>query len=93
YISKQDDEWNIMSLNPKTGKSKFITCSLTGSEDMAWTPEKHIFMGKNGRLYVKKPGKDDEWKEIRSFSRFGFKGVTRIAVSPDGKKLAVVVSE
>lgn len=93
YISKQEEEWNIMSLNPKTGKTKPITCSLTGSEDMAWTPQKHILMGKEGKLYVKNPKKDEQWKEITSFAKFGFTGVTRLAVSPDGTKLAVVVSE
>ena len=93
YLSKKEDEWKIYALDPKNGKSKLITCSLTGAEDMAWTKEKYLVMGKGGKLFTKHPKKDKEWKEITSFSSFGYKNVTRIAISPDGKKIAVVVDE
>ena len=93
FINKNTEEWYIMSLNPKTGKTKPIIAALENSEDMAWTPRKHILMGKDGKLYMMNPRKKEDWKEITSFSKMGFRGVTRLAVSPDGTKLAVVVSE
>ncbi len=91
YISKMEKEWKIYAFNPRNKKSKLITCSLTSSEDMAWTKEKYILMGKGGKLYAKHPKKDSKWKEISSFNKLHFGNPTRLAVSPDGKKLAVVV--
>lgn len=93
FISKKEKEWMILTLNPKNGKTKPITCSLTGSEDMAWTAEKRILMGKDGKLFFKNPKKDKQWNEIISYNAFGLEGITRMAVSPDGKKLAVVINE
>lgn len=92
YISKKEEEWMIRSLNPKNGKTKAITCALTGVEDMAWTAEKRILMGKENKLYFKNPKKDKNWIEIESFNDLGLSGITRLAISADGKKLAVVVS-
>lgn len=92
FISKKEKEWMIMSLNPKNGKTKIITCSLTGAEDMTWTPDKKILMGKENKLFFKNPKKDKKWMEIESFNQLGYTGISRVVVSPDGKKLAVVVS-
>ncbi|MGB3464186.1 MAG: hypothetical protein WBA74_02915 [Cyclobacteriaceae bacterium] len=93
YISKEEKEWTIWSFNPKNGKSKRVTCSLTGSEDMAWTAENSILMGKDNKIYYKNPRRDKQWNEIESFTALNMDGITRMAVSPDGKKLAVVVNE
>ena len=76
------DDYVIESLNR----------SLTGAEDMTWTPDKRILMGKENKLFFKNPKKDKKWIEIESFNQLGYTGISRVVVSPDGKKLAVVVS-
>lgn len=93
YISKKSENWEIRSFDPETGETKKITNTLPGSEDLSWTPDGTIFMGKENKLYKYAPGKDDNWKEVTDLSEFGLGGVTRLAINPAGNKIAVVVNE
>ena len=91
YISKKKKEWAIMKYDPKTGSKDLLVSTLSGSEDMCWTPTGSVIMGQGNQLYFWSPGND--WQLFANLSNFDLKGVTRLAVSPDGKKLAVVVSD
>lgn len=88
YVDKSTSEWVIKSMDPETGDSKSLTPTVVGSEDYAWTPQGEIIMGSGSKLYLWKEGID--WKELADLSSKGIKGITRLAVSPDGKKMVVV---
>ena len=64
--------------------------TLPEAEDMCWLPDGTILMGKDDILYTFKKGKDVDWNEVASLEEFGIKNITRLAISPDGTKLAVV---
>ncbi len=91
YISKSSDPWAIISINPLTGEKETIAPTLDGVEDMAWTPDGIILMGKENKLYQYDIAKG--WLKIADLSAFNLSGITRLAVSPDGQKIAVVVNE
>ncbi|HNP18001.1 MAG TPA: hypothetical protein PKL31_06175 [Fulvivirga sp.] len=91
YISKKSDPWTIISINPLTGSKKTLATTLEGVEDMAWTPDGMMLMGKGNKLYQFDAMKG--WLEIADLSVFNLSGITRLAVSPDGQKIAVVVNE
>ncbi|WP_204336046.1 VOC family protein [Leptobacterium flavescens] len=93
YISKENDQWEIRSLDPLTGNSKLIVPTLENAEDMCWTPDGTIIMGKGDTLYKYDPKTDSEWTKLISLSSFGLDGITRVSVSPQGDKIAVVVTE
>lgn len=94
FIDKrQADKWLIVSYNPSNGRIEPITLALTGVEDMAWAPDGSLWMGKGPVLYRLHPKQDKGWKPVAHLSRWGLKGITRLAISPDGKKLALVVEE
>ena len=93
YISKENELWEVRSLNPKTGATKKITTVLEGSEDMCWTPDGNILMGKGNKLYKFHPKKDTNWIEIASLEHEYLDNITRIAVNPSGNKIALVVNE
>ena len=91
YISKEDDNlWEIKSVDPVSGVTKSIMGTLPQAEDMCWLPNGTILMGKDDALYIFRPGKDVDWAEVASLKKYGISNITRVAVSPDGKKLAVV---
>ncbi|NND50778.1 MAG: hypothetical protein HKN54_00130 [Flavobacteriaceae bacterium] len=91
FISKADkDLWEIKSLHPLKGSVKSIMGTLPEAEDMCWLPDGTILMGKDNILYTFKKDKDVDWNEVASLEEFGITNITRLAVSPDGSKLAVV---
>ena len=70
-----------------------LTSTVKGAEDMAWTPRRRIFMGQGSKLFVCKPRKNAVWSEVVDLSQYGLKGITRLAISPIGDKIAIVVEE
>jgi len=92
-ISLEHDEPEIYSIDPTNSEKKYLADALKGSQDMTWTPDKTIIMGRANKLYKLKPGTDKNWIEIASLEPFSLNGITRIAVSPLGNKIAIVVVE
>ncbi|MEM7373991.1 MAG: hypothetical protein AAF587_35695 [Bacteroidota bacterium] len=80
--------WKIRSWHPKTKDIQDIVPVLDGSEDYCWTPEGHLLMGKGSELFRFRPGIDQDWQ---SLGALGVGDFYRLAMSPDGKNLAVVV--
>lgn len=91
YISKEKDSiWEIKSVDPTTGETKLIVETLPKSEDMCWTPNGIILMAKDGILYSFNPKLNDKWVESSDLTTFGITNITRLAVNPEGNKLAIV---
>lgn len=85
-----DGEWWLERLDPAAGTAMRITRTLPGREDYAWTPEGEILMGDGSRLFSWSEGSD--WTEIADLSDLGVEGITRLAVSPDGARIAIVAN-
>jgi hypothetical protein len=91
YISKEKDSiWEVKSIDPISGATTFLFNTLPNSEDVCWTPDGTALMGQDGILYAFHIKRNDKWERLASLSEFGIKNITRLAVSPDGTKLAVV---
>ncbi len=93
YISKSEEKWMIKSIDLKSGKSKDIVTTLDGVEDMAWGNDGSIFMGKGDKLYQFNKDQDTPWVEIASLEQYGLKNISRISVSPNNDKIAIVVDQ
>ena len=93
FISLEHDDPEIYSIDAINSEKKYIADPLEGSQDMAWMPDQTIIMGKSNKLYKLKPGEDKAWIEIASLEEFQLNGITRIALSPLGNKIAIVVKE
>lgn len=91
FISKNADGTSeIKSFNPKTGQITTIATTLPNVEDMCWLPDGSILMAKEDMIFKLNPKTKSVWKEIASLKPYGITKLSRLTVSPDGKKLAIV---
>jgi WD40 repeat protein len=82
----------IKELDVKTRSLKPIVRAIeSGEGDYAWTPDGAILMSDGKSLMRWSAGSD--WNPVANLDAVGLAGVTRIAVSPDGKWLAMVVPD
>lgn len=84
-------EWLIRSLDTESYHIEDIIPTLEGSEDYAWLPDGTLLMGKDRILYSYKEGRDEGWQVAADFSNTDINSFYRIAISPDGKRMALVV--
>lgn len=84
-------EWLIMEYDLDREKMQTIIYTQPNKEDLCWYPDGSILMANGSQLFKYNRRVDFEWSEIADFSANGITNITRIAVSPDGKKLAMVV--
>ena len=83
-----DDEWWIERLDPESGETERLTQTLPGREDYAWTPEGAILMGDGVGLFAWTP--ESGWREVAALDPGAGGEISRLAVSPDGTRIAVV---
>lgn len=91
YVKKMDDQWVIRQYNPKTDAAVDLTTTQPEVEDMCWYDENTLLMGKGSTLYSWTAG--EGWKQVADLSDWELTGITRMAVSRDQKKLAIVVND
>lgn len=87
------NEWWIKEVNVATGKITPLIQTLPGSEFHAWMPNGILLMARGSIVYCWKPGEEKHWKEIGDLQKAGIKNITRLALSPNGKLLAVVADK
>ena len=80
----------IKELDPETLAIRPLTSVIGSNRNYGWTPGGNLLMCDGTRLQSWTPESKGQWKLVADLDSFGIKNVTRIAISPDGKKLAVV---
>ena len=83
-----DEAW-ISEVNIGTHDVRRIISTVGGGEFHAWTPEGVLLMAMRSRIYQWDPEVDTNWRLIADLEETGIT-VSRIAVSPDGSKIAIV---
>ena len=91
FVDKTSEPWQIKTRDLTTGEIEAVVSVLEGSEDYCWTPSGEILMGQGDTIYFWLNG--PQWKPVIVEGEVELKNVTRMAVSPDGTKLVVVISE
>lgn len=96
YVSfvdkKQKEQWFIAKFNMYNGDLQKVIKTLPNSEDYDWTADGTLIMGSGQSLYKYKPGLDDDWVKIADLTLAGG-NITRLAVDPQGKYIAIVIDE
>lgn len=79
----------IKELNPETLAVRPLTAVLGNNRNYGWTPLGKILMCKDTQLH--RWSQDTrKWEFVVDLASMGVKDVTRVAISPNGKHLAVV---
>ena len=81
----------IVSYDLKKQTSKDLGLSLGGSEDFIWINKNTLLMARGKELFVRNVKKSISWEKIASVSMPGYKGISRLAISPKGDKLVLVM--
>ena len=91
FISKENpNQWQIKSLNPLTGETKFITNTIENSEDLCWLNDGSILMTQKNQIFISNPSKGKDWTILKSFKDNRFQNLTRIATNLANNRLALV---
>ncbi len=89
-----ESKWFIKKYNPRKSVISVITATPPNREDMCWSPDGKIFFSDGDKIVWMDPKKDKTWKTVPITSGAELlKGVTRLAISADGKKIAIVIAE
>jgi dipeptidyl aminopeptidase/acylaminoacyl peptidase len=81
----------ISELTPATRAIAALVRAPAGASDadVAWTPDGLLLMASRGTLYGWRRG-DTELRPVTDLAALGLSGVTRMAVSPSGDRIAMV---
>lgn len=93
YVAKRaPHEWWLTSMDPATRKPTDLVRLPDGVEDYAWLPDGSAIVGQGSVLLRWRPG-TSAWERIADLSGSGVDGITRLAVSPAGDRIAIVARE
>lgn len=90
YVQKGAEPWSIMRFDPATGAHTRLAPTLPGQEDHAWTPDGRLLMAEGAALSVW-DAEGRSWRRLADLAPAGITRITRLAVSPDGRLIALVV--
>ncbi len=90
FITVANDSLVVTSIHPNTGVQETLVTLPQGTQDICWLADGSILTGLKNYLLRFNPETDTQWKDIFQFSDTDIYEISRLAVSPDGKKLAFV---
>jgi dipeptidyl aminopeptidase/acylaminoacyl peptidase len=87
------DVW-VKQFDPATGAIKPLVRVVDGNNerDVTWMPNGTLLMSSGTKVFAWRQG-DKEWREVVDIAAHKLGAVTRMAVAPDGRALAIVVNE
>jgi len=89
FISKENDVWQIKSLNPNSGATRLIANTMKDVEDICWLNNKTILSGKESVLFKLTLRKDINWKKVADLNSKGISKITRLATNPESSMLLI----
>jgi hypothetical protein len=94
FIHQQSNLENwIKAYNPDNRAIRPLVQPLASTNDYCWTPTGSILMAKGAEIFEFNPASDSDWRLRQDLSSFGLKKISRMAMSPDGKHIAIVDSQ
>jgi Tol biopolymer transport system component len=90
-VINEEKNHDLYIIDMDGDRDSYFVCQLPiGIQDHSWLDEYRIIIGSNSKLYIYDTLEDPNWKEWFSLKDYGINNITRISVSPNGKKIALV---
>jgi Tol biopolymer transport system component len=86
-----DSTSSIQLLDTAAMTTEPIVETRAGGDFHAWTPDGRVLMAEGSVLYQYDPDGAEDWQRVADLSPL--RDITRLAVSPDGRQLALVAAE
>jgi hypothetical protein len=86
----EDKNQEIYLLDMETMESFFVCQLPVGIQDYTWLNDSQIIIGSGSKLYIYDTFLNSDWEEVADLSDYNIKDISRLAVSPDGARLALV---
>ena len=91
FIHRKEGKAIVTTLDQKTKAQEAVFTLPEGVQDHAWLADGTLVYGQGSALYTL--GSDQAPRLLHQFKEEEIKGISRIAVSPQGKRLALVGEE
>jgi dipeptidyl aminopeptidase/acylaminoacyl peptidase len=89
-----DSVWSVSEVDLATRQIRPLVPTLPGVDQYAWTPGgKVLLMAKGAKLYQWNQARGTTWEEVADFTALGIASITRLAVSRQGDRLALVAAD
>lgn len=92
-LVNEEGNLDLYLLDMDSYESFFVTELPIGIKDYTWLNDTQILIGSGNKLYMYDTLGDSEWTRVASLEEYGLKNISRMAVSPNGKKLALVAEK
>lgn len=80
----------VVDVDPVTLSRQAIAQMPEGSQDLVFGPDGTLYASAGSILYAYSSEADGIWKSVADFRNFGLSNISRMAVSPDGRAIALV---
>ncbi len=91
--TEDDGSKIIYQLDPKTDQFDKVIDNSKNSSDWTITMEGTYITSVESKLFKYNPKQDKDWIELMDLGSVGAGGISRMAVSPDNKRIAIVVNQ
>lgn len=89
-VVNEEKNHDVFIVDVNKAEDTFFVCQLpVGIQDHTWIDATKLLLGSGSKLYVYDLFGPGEWKEVADLSVNNIKNITRITVSPDGKRIAL----
>lgn len=89
-VANEQENMDVYQLD-MTDKESYFICQLpVGIQDHCWLDESKLLLGSGSKLYLYDLYGKGEWVEVADLATHQIDNITRITVSKDGRKLALV---
>lgn len=91
YTSINDEKnMDVYQLDINSLESFFVAQLPVGIQDYIWLNESTLLIGSLDKLYILDLYGNGDWKMVTDLSIYQLNNITRLALSPNGSKLAIV---